>query len=430
MFDDRIQAGRRLARRLTHLAGRDVVVLGLPRGGVPVAHEVAKALGAPLDVIVVRKLGVPSQPELAMGAIGEGGVRLVDPATVRLAGVSERALASVEERERAELDRRARLFRGDRPPVSLDGKIAVIVDDGIATGSTARAAARVARALGASRVVVATPVAPREVMNRLGGDADEVVVVETPEPFYAIGQFYRDFTQTSDREVTELLREGAKPRPASVDDEIEVAVDGHRLGGRVTVPSAWKGIVIFAHGSGSSRHSPRNRRVADALNRAGFGTLLFDLLSPEEEHDRHNVFDIDLLGRRLVAATRWMSASIPSAHGRLCFFGASTGAAAALWAAAELGGEVAAVVSRGGRPDLAAGRLDRVEAPTLLIVGAADRAVLELNREAARHLRCEHHLEVVPGAGHLFEEPGALETVADLAADWFARHVPPRDLSP
>jgi putative phosphoribosyl transferase len=432
MFEDRTQAGRRLARRLAHLAGAEVVVLGLPRGGVPVAREVAKALGAPLDVIVVRKLGVPSQPELAMGAIGEGGVRLVDEGTMRLAGVSRQALAAVEERERAELERRARLFRGERPPLSLEGKIAVIVDDGIATGSTAKAAARVARALGASRVVVATPVAPREVMHRLAGDADEVVVVETPEPFYAIGQFYRDFTQTSDREVTELLAQvrAEATRPVTVDDEVEVTIDGLRLGGHVTVPSAWKGIVVFAHGSGSSRHSPRNRQVAGALNEAGFGTLLFDLLTSDEEADRRNVFDIELLGRRLVLATRWMAESVPAAAGRLCFFGASTGAAAALWAAAELGPEVAAVVSRGGRPDLAGRQLEHVQAPTLLIVGGEDPAVLELNRQAAEQLRCEYRLEVIPGAGHLFEGPGQLAVVAELAADWFARHVPPRAVSP
>jgi putative phosphoribosyl transferase len=182
-FADRLDAGRRLAARLQHLRTEPVVVLGLPRGGVPVASEVAKALAAPLDVIVVRKLGVPFQPELGMGAIGEDGVRIINDKVVRMAGVSESALAAVEVRERAELERRARRFRGDRHRVPLQRRTAVIVDDGIATGSTARAACRVARAQGADRVVLAIPVAPPDWEARIGGDADECIALDTPQPF-------------------------------------------------------------------------------------------------------------------------------------------------------------------------------------------------------------------------------------------------------
>jgi putative phosphoribosyl transferase len=426
MFTDRAEAGRRLAGRLAHMAGSDIVVLGLPRGGVPVAIEVARALGAPLDVIIVRKLGVPSQPELAMGAIGEGGVEVIDSEIIRLADVSPEMLSAVENRERTELERRARLFRGGRQPVSLRGRIAILVDDGIATGSTVRAAAAVARAMGASRVIVATPLAPRGVRDRLGGDVDEVVVVETPEPFYAIGRFYRDFSQTPDDEVQRLLEAYGEHSSLAVDEEVDIEVAGVSLKGQFTVPSGWKGIVLFAHGSGSSRNSPRNRSVALVLNQSGFGTLLFDLLSSGEEADRANVFDIEMLASRLVRVTDWLTAAVPAATGRVAFFGASTGAAAALVAAADLGDRVAAVVSRGGRPDLAGTSLRLVTAPTLLIVGGADGEVLGLNRAALRELRCESALEVIPGAGHLFSEPGALEQVADLAADWFSRHSRPR----
>jgi putative phosphoribosyl transferase len=196
-FVDRVDAGRRLATRLGHLGGEPVVVLGLPRGGVPVAFEVARALGAPLDVIVVRKLGVPFQPELGMGAIGEDGVRVINDEVVGLAGVSDAELADVEARERAELERRAHRFRGDRARHRLEGRTAVIVDDGIATGSTARAACQVARAHGAARVVLAVPVAPPGWTSRMAGDADELIALETPEPFFAIGQFYDNFSQTS-----------------------------------------------------------------------------------------------------------------------------------------------------------------------------------------------------------------------------------------
>jgi pimeloyl-ACP methyl ester carboxylesterase len=280
--------------------------------------------------------------------------------------------------------------------------------------------------MGASRVIVATPVAPRGVRNRLGDDVDEVVVVETPEPFYAIGRFYRDFSQTPDDEVQRLLEAYGEHSSLAVDEEVEIEVAGVSLSGHFTVPAGWKGIVLFAHGSGSSRNSPRNRSVALVLNRSGFGTLLFDLLSSGEEADRANVFDVEVLASRLVRVTDWLAAAVPAATGRVAFFGASTGAAAALVAAAELGDRVAAVVSRGGRPDLAGTSLRLVTAPTLLIVGGADGEVLGINRAAMRELRCESTLEVIPGAGHLFSEPGALEQVADLAADWFSRHSRPR----
>ncbi|GAA4507487.1 phosphoribosyltransferase family protein [Actinoallomurus oryzae] len=431
MFVDRVDAGRLLGTRLEHLRGQDMVVLGLPRGGVPVAFEVARTLGVPLDVIVVRKLGVPFQPELGMGAIGEDGVRVIDEEIVRLAHVSADELAMVEARERAELQRRAERFRGGRVRIPLAGRTLVVVDDGIATGSTARAACQVARAHGAARVVLAVPVAPPEWTERLGRDADELVCLETPTPFFAIGQWYADFSQTSDQEVVDCLRQAAalSGRPIGVDsvlprdEEIEVGAGPIRLAGRLTVPEDPHGFVLFAHGSGSSRYSPRNRFVATALNRAGLGTLLFDLLTVEEEVDRANVFDIELLARRLVDTTTWLR-TLPEAQGlRVGLFGASTGAAAALWAAAEPDAGVAAVVSRGGRPDLAAPRLAEVGVPTLLIVGGHDEVVLELNRWAQARLRCENRLALVPGATHLFEEPGALDAVADLAREWFVDHL-------
>ena len=205
-FRNRSDAGRRLANRLQFLSGEDVVVLGLPRGGVPVAAAVARALGAPLDVILVRKLGVPAQPDLGLGAIGESGARVINQEVVRYAHVSEAQIAQVEAKERAELQRRAQRFRGDAPHVPLAGRTAMIVDDGIATGSTARAACQVARALGAAAVVLAVPVAPPSADRALRGDADEVICLEMPDRFLAIGEWYEDFAQTSDEEVVALLR--------------------------------------------------------------------------------------------------------------------------------------------------------------------------------------------------------------------------------
>jgi putative phosphoribosyl transferase len=205
-------------------------------------------------------------------------------------------------------------------------------------------------------------------------------------------------------------------------DEVEIDSGGASLPGEFTVPSDAAGISVFAHGSGSSRLSPRNLAVARALNERGIATLLFDLLSTEEAKNRENVFDIDLLSDRLEMATRWATAGPGSAGLPVGLFGASTGAAAALVVAARLSTKVAALVSRGGRPDLAGPALERVTSPTLLIVGGQDSVVLELNRQALRMLRGEKRLDVIPGAGHLFEEPGALERVGELAADWFLRH--------
>ncbi|MFE2248386.1 phosphoribosyltransferase family protein [Streptomyces lavendulae] len=421
MFTDRTDAGRQLAGALRHLAEEDPVVLGLPRGGVPVAFQVARALGAPLDVIVVRKLGVPSHRELGFGAVGEGGVRVISDDIVRIGRVSREDLAAVERAETAALAGQARRFRGDRPRVPLDGRSVIVVDDGIATGATAAAACEVVRAQGAARVVLAVPVAPPDALARLRGPADDVVCLSAPRAFRAVGEWYRDFTQTPDEEVLALLAQAADR--AARASEVVVDAGGVRLAGDLTLPEGSGAVVMFAHGSGSSRHSPRNRSVAAALNLAGLGTLLFDLLTPAEETERANVFDIETLGRRLADATRWLRQlrSVP-----IGYFGASTGAAAALWAAGSADADIGALVSRGGRPDLAGPRLADVRAPTLLIVGALDTTVLGLNQQARRELRCENRLDIVPGATHLFEEPGTLDEAAALARDWFTRHLLPR----
>ena len=438
VFADRDDAGRRLAARLGHLRDEPVVVLGLPRGGVPVAFQVAQALGAPLDVIVVRKLGVPFQPELAMGAVGEGGARVINRQIVHDARVPEDELAAVQAREQAAVEARAAHYRARWPRLPLDGRVAVVVDDGIATGSTARAACQIARAHGAARVVLAVPVAPPGWQASIGADADELVCAWTPPEFFAIGQFYASFPQVSDDEVIACLERAAAgqragqagtPRaegdadPPARGEEVEPEAGLIRLAGYLTVPEHAAGIVVFAHGSGSSRHSPRNRHVAGVLNGAGLGTLLFDLLTPEEELDRANVFDIGLLAGRLAGVTRWLRARPRAVNAAIGYFGASTGAAAALWAAAEPGAGIAAVVSRGGRPDLARPRLAAVTAPVLLIVGGHDEVVLDLNRRAQAELRCDNDLAVVPGASHLFEEPGTLDAAAGLARDWFTSHL-------
>jgi predicted phosphoribosyltransferase len=219
VYDDRADAGRALAAALAAWrAAPNAVVLGLPRGGVPVAHEVAAALGLPLDVLLVRKLGLPWQPELAMGAIASGGALVVNDEVVSHLAPGDGAFEAVRAREQRELERREREYRGDRPPLDMRGRAGILVDDGLATGATMEAAVRALRALGAARVVVAVPVASMEARERIASLADEIVCLATPEWFSAVGQWYRDFGQTSDAEVRELLAQSAAGTTGEMGD--------------------------------------------------------------------------------------------------------------------------------------------------------------------------------------------------------------------
>lgn len=215
----------------------------------------------------------------------------------------------------------------------------------------------------------------------------------------------------------------ANPVTNVVEQEVTIPVAGEQLGAILGLPQPAAGVIPFAHGSGSGRFSPRNRFVAGVLQRAGFATLLLDLLTPSEANDRRLVFDIPLLADRLEGSTEWVKASPSISRLPIGYFGASTGAGAAMLAAADEGQTIGAVVSRGGRPDLADGALSRVTAPTLLIIGGNDQPVIALNRQAFDRIRAPKELVIVPGATHLFEEPGTLEEVARLATDWFTRYL-------
>ena len=204
-FKDRRDAGRQLAKRLKHHRGEDVLVLGLPRGGVEVAYEVATALDAPLDVIVTRKLGAPGNPEFGFGAIGPGGVRVLDRRSVQMLGLDEERIDRIAAREQEELDRRMREYRGERGGPRIEGRTVIVIDDGLATGGTARAAVQTIRASDPATLVLAVPVAPPDTARRLADEVDEMVCLETPAAFMAVGQWYRDFSQTTDEQVTELL---------------------------------------------------------------------------------------------------------------------------------------------------------------------------------------------------------------------------------
>ncbi len=421
-FTDRTEAGERLAEALAPLADEHPLVLGLPRGGLPVAGEVARELGAPLDVVVVRKIGAPGHREFAIGAIGEGDVEvLADDVMARL-GISRDQLRGVLDEERRELERRVERYRGGREGADVTGRTVIVVDDGIATGRTARAACQVLRARGAHRIVLAVPVAAPQSVVELEDVYDQVVALQTPHSFMAVGSWYADFGQTTDAEVEQILAEHRPASSSTTERDTRIELAEVSLPADLAVPTGADGLVVFAHGSGSSRRSPRNRQVASTLHDAGLATLLFDLLTEQEATDRDNVFDIALLAQRVTGVIDWAQDDEALAGLPVGLFGASTGAAAALEAAAARPETVGAVVSRGGRADMSEHIAD-VRAPVLLVVGGDDTTVIEMNRRAAERLSAPHELTIVPGAGHLFEGPGQLEDVAHRAAAWFRDHL-------
>jgi predicted phosphoribosyltransferase/predicted alpha/beta-hydrolase family hydrolase len=423
-FRDRDDAARQLAAALGKYRGSHPVVLAIPRGAVPMGRIIADRLGGELDVILVRKLGAPGNPEFAIGAVDEQGLVMLNE-HARWAGADTQYLDGEARRQLALIRERRLRYRPGHAPIPLAGRTVIVLDDGLATGSTMIAALKAARAQEPGSLVCAVPVAARDSLARVADFADDVVCLATPHPFMAVGPYYLDFAGVTDEQVIETLA-SASPQAEHGSEQltyqVSIPAGDLMLEGEVTLPASPSGLVVFAHGSGSSRHSSRNRFVATALNQRGLATLLFDLLSVEEDRSTANRFDISLLSSRLEAAIDWAGNESRLRKLPIGIFGASTGAAAAITVAAARPRAVSAVVSRGGRPDLAgAPALTRTRTHTLLIVGGADQQVLELNKIAATMMHEWSELIVIPGATHLFEEPGTLEQAATVAADWFSR---------
>lgn len=443
IFTDRAAAGRALAPLLARFRGDAPIVLGLPRGGVPVAREVARALDAPLDVCVVRKVGLPGHEEFGMGAVAEGGEVYLDGGTVRSFGIRAATLREALATKAAEVTARAERFRHGRPPPEIRGRTVIVVDDGLATGGTARAALRSLRARGAGKLILAVPVGATDSLAHVGTDADEVVCASPEDELMAVGLWYRDFGQVEDDEVVAILdaehqRAGTTAPPAKAtprrrvtdhppEKTVELTADDVLLTADLLLPTDPRAIVVIAHGSGSGRKSSRNRVVAHGLREAGIGCVLVDLLTAAEQRedaiDHALRFDVELLGRRVIGVVDAVRRTPALRALPIGCFGASTGAAAALIAAAARPLVVRAVVSRGGRPDLASDHLAAVRAPTLLVVGGDDHDVLALNRVALAALGGPRRLAIVPGATHLFEEPGTLAQASELAVAWFQEHL-------
>ncbi len=421
-YRNREQAGEKLANCLNEeWRGQNPVVIALPRGGVPVAYPIARRLDATLDVLLVRKLGAPGNPEYALGAIAEDGQTWLNRGAMDYLspgpGEMDEALAQAVH----EMSRQRAVFRAGRAPTDVRGRAVIVVDDGLATGSTMLAAIASLRARGALEIAVAVPVASRAARVQVEREVDRIYTGMEPEFFSSVGEWYQNFDPVSDTEVVSLLGAAREvSRDPLIRIEVKMPLGDVRLEGELSRPANCRAWVIFAHGSGSSRKSARNLRAARALNDAGFGTLLFDLLTPDEFMERENVFDIDLLAYRLAKATDWLEKRPESGGRPVGYFGSSTGAAAALQCCARFHPEALAVVSRGGRPDLAREHLERVATPVLLIVGSLDHGVIELNLLAQQFI-ADARLVRVAGAGHLFEEPGTLDEAIGLGVRFFAK---------
>ena len=417
-FDNRVHAGKLLAEKLLKYQKLDPVILALPRGGVPIANEIALKLHAPLDVILVKKIGAPGHEEFAIGAIAEDEKPILNQKVIKEFQFNQDQIESIIVNRISEIRKRAKIYRQELSPIPLEGRTVIVVDDGLATGATMLAAIEWLKVQKIKQLIVAVPVSSKEAAIEITKQTSEFMSLLTPEDFWAVGMWYKDFPQVSDEEVIRILQKKvtsieAIPQNVWIEDGTAI------LQGVLTVPVKSRGLILFAHGGGSSHLSPRNQFVAKALNEAGFGTLLFDLLTVNESLNRKNVFDIELMTKRLLVATEWAKRNSPSLP--IGYFGASTGAAAALGAAYDKL-DIFAIVSRGGRPDLALEFLNKVYAPTLLIVGAADGQVISLNEMAKNKLK-NSQMVLIPKAGHLFEEPGTLEQVVEYAVSWFTNSI-------
>ena len=421
-FKNREHAAEYLVERLRHLRGTHPLVLGIPRGGVPMARVLADALDGDLDVVLVRKLRAPDNPQLVVGAVDEAGDVVVSD-LARVMGVArDRLDREIREQVAALRERRRRL--AGHPTCDPRDRTVVVVDDGIATGATMLAALRVLRKRRPHRVVVATAVGSRDALGEVRLECDEVVCIESREAPGPIARSFGDFTPVSDAEVVDTLRRFREKRQRC---DVVIPAGDEESRADLAIPSRAKAVVVFAQASCGGRKCPRTRMVAETLQRRGMATLLADLLTEDEDDDgsRNTCrFDIDLLTRRLGAALAWLAERPETGRLPVGLFGTNAGAACALDTAAQLPGRVGAVVCGGGRPDLALDALPHVGAPTLLLVGGLDQPQIGLNQLAyeriATHVK---RLEVVPGASRLFDEPGTLERAAGAAARWFEAHL-------
>ncbi|GAA4910506.1 phosphoribosyltransferase [Streptomonospora salina] len=431
-FTDRSEAGRGLAERARPYLSEDPVALALPRGGVPVGAELARLLRIPLDVVVVRKIGAPGHPELGVGALAEDGHVCYDDRALARMRLTRRDLDDTVAAERSELERRLDAYRGAKPALDLRGRDVIVVDDGVATGGTARAALRAVRRRGPSRLLLGAPVAAQSALDALGEEADRIVALTVPDNFRAVGEWYRDFHQLSDDDVTALIG-GSADTPAPPTRAVRIRAGDVGLDAELSAPPGMCATVVVALDQGCA--APAQRALADALGRAGYATLLLDLLTPDEAARRRDARDSGggasetgevsaaEAAERLAAAVAWLRRSTEAAQGRVGVLGSQQGVPAALMAAAANPADIAAVVLDGGRLDSAAEALADVRAPVLALVQGSDSFVRELAEWSLGRLGGPGEIRHAPGAEGLIAGAAVWRQVGSAAAEWFGRYL-------
>ncbi len=420
MFNNRRAAGRLLAERLAALRSELPLVLALPRGGVPIAAEIAKHLGTDYDLLLIKRITSPLAPEVAIGAVSEDGSVLWQSESLRYLSLKNSDAERLARVKKIEVDEQAAQWRNSRKFQPLKNRCVILVDDGLATGSSMSLAVEIARKRGAKKVIVAVPVAPLSAVKEIRLKADDVIVLMVPERFQSVSQWYEDFSEVSDADVTEIFSTRQIARDQE-EEEVFIPLGSSLLQGVLSHVNDPKALVVFAHGSGSTHLSVRSRSVAQALNRAGFSTLLIDLLTEDEALIPRNTFDIPLISKRLSLAVSFVRERLGDRCPPIALFGASTGASAAIVSAAQ-DPTIIAVVSRGGRVDLAGQSLEIIRAPVLLIVGSEDQPILTINALVKKQIKNCDTVQIV-GAGHLFEKPGELEQVSQQAIEWIKKSI-------
>lgn len=442
LFRDRADAGEKLGKQLVRYRRASPLVLGLPPGGVAIANEVARILGAPLDVCVVRKLAAPLAPELALGAVGEDESVVLDHDAMARVHADDAALSESIEAKRAAVNDEGERLRRGVPRLDVRSRTVIVVDDGVATGATARAALQTLRARGARTIVLAIPVGNAKTLDNLSALADEVVCLHCEEDVYAISAWYEQLPPTKDADVAALVADsrhgvevdhGRRPServrvPIERDVRIPLGAEGGgaSLEGFIAVPPRANALVVCCHVVRGRRSAELEESVAASLRTFELATLTVGLLTEAEETAEPNEPSLEVLplAERLLAVIEWAHGQFPETQDLdVGCFGVGSGAAAALEAAGARPDAIRAVVSAAGRLDLAAPGLASVRAPTLLLVGGLDGDALPVHRETLYFLVCKTRLEVVHGATPLFEEPEAREHVARAAARWFEEHL-------
>jgi putative phosphoribosyl transferase len=422
LFADRHDAGKRLAALLHERRFEDPLVIGIARGGMPVAAEVARTLGAPLDIVVVRKIGVPWNRELAIGAVAEDGLVMVDRVAVGELGLSpqdvDAAVANALEELADEIDR----LRCGRPRVGVHGRTVILVDDGLATGRIAQAAINALRKRGALRITLALPVAAPESLQALAARVDDAVCAAAPRHLRNISQWYEDFRPTSDQELLALLCEHTGTIERSALIEAAGALPAH---GQLFVPwsAPGHGVIVFAPSASGGASADLAPLLAARLQHAGFATLTLapPQADPHRREDPHG--DVTVTAALMRAATDWLRSQPESARLPIGYLAGGAAAAGAVVAAARLRSSIGALVAYASRLDLAGSALAALQAPTLLIVPEQDRELIALTRAAREAMRCESRIALLTGRSPLALAESSQQALAALIIDWFARHI-------